>query len=347
MRSTVKLRACSRWSGADDWRCRSLLRGAVVSVVTPREPAARVTAREHFATSEQALHVGRLSRLLVAAASSAGKRHVVNEDSYSSPASDVPVFVVADGVGGGAMAAWASRHVVTCVQRMLARRRIDADAVRAALFAADGDVARGIARRTTRTGAATVALCAKARGFRSRWLIGWVGDCRIYRVSNAGIPSVDLLTRDDTYRNLGEAPPPGGSPDDPARMVGNGAVDAPNVAQMELRNGESLVLCTDGVYKHVSEREIADALSAETPLAQRCLRLIELARTNGSADDATALVVRGDAAVRTRSWRLACAYLLAVLLTAVVVVLASDAEASLQAQPVTPFQFTKQAESGP
>ena len=32
-----------------------------------------------------------------------------------------------------------------------------------------------------------------------------------------------MLTCDDTFRHLGEPPPPGGAPDDPARMVGNGA----------------------------------------------------------------------------------------------------------------------------
>ena len=77
--------------------------------------------------------------------------------------------------------------------------------------------------------------CAPATGhLLSRWLIAWVGDCRIYRVRTAHDEPAELLTRDDTYGHLGEDPPPGGSPDDPARMVGNGAVAAPNVASVEL-----------------------------------------------------------------------------------------------------------------
>ena len=69
--------------------------------------------------------------------------------------------------------------------------------------------------------------CARGDGrLLSRWLIAWVGDCRIYRVRAAHDEPAELLTRDDTYGHLGEEPPPGGSPDDPARMVGNGAVDA-------------------------------------------------------------------------------------------------------------------------
>ena len=60
-----------------------------------------------------------------------------------------------------------------------------------------------------------------------------------------------LLTRDDTYRRLSEEPPPGGSLDDPARMIGNGAVSAPNIERVDLAFDEMLVLCSDGVHKYV------------------------------------------------------------------------------------------------
>jgi len=318
-----------------------------VSLITPREPVTRVTSRERAATTEQARRVSRLAHLLVAAASSIGSRHGTNEDSYSSPASDVPVFVVADGVGGGAMAAWASRHVVSCLQRTLAKPPLDAHAVRAALLAADREVAQGIARRTARTGAATVAVCAGTGPLFTHWYIGWVGDCRIYRLTSGHAPNVELLTRDDTYRNLGETPPLGGSPEDPARMVGNGAVDAPNVTAVELHAGDALVLCFDGVHKFVSVGDMLDALTADTPLAQRCLRLVEMARANGSVDDATALVVHRHARGRTMR-KLTSVCVLAVLLTAVVFALASDEEGSWPSGLATraPFQLATQPESG-
>ena len=319
-----------------------------MSLITPREPVTRGPSRDRFATTEQARRVSRLSHLLVAAASSTGSRHSVNEDSYSSPASEATVFVVADGVGGGAMAAWASRKVVACLQRTLTRSPLDAGAVRAALLAADREVAHGIARRTSRTGAATVAVCAATDPLFTHWFIGWVGDCRIYRLPGSGAAqSVELLTRDDTYRNLGETPPPGGSADDPARMVGNGAVDAPNVARVQLRGGDALVLCSDGIHKFVSDRQMLDALITDAPLAQRCLRLVEIARGNGSVDDATALVVHRQARAGTMR-KLASACVLAVLLTAVTFALASDEEASPPSElaSTTPFQLATQGESG-
>ena len=62
---------------------------------------------------------------------------------------------------------------------------------------------------------------------------------------------IELLTRDDTFGHLDELPPRGGSPDDPARMVGNGATSGANVALHGLACGDLLALCSDGVHKYV------------------------------------------------------------------------------------------------
>lgn len=291
-----------------------------MSAVTPREPVSRRSAaRERLATTQQARRRTRWSHLVVAVASCAGARHLVNEDSHSGLSGTAPVFVVADGVGGGAMAAWASRHLVRRLHASLDGRPIDGDALRNALLDADRDVGRLIARRTTQSGAATVALCAGTGVLLTRWFVGWVGDCRVYRLGAAPGRTPQLITRDDTYRNLGERPPPGGSPDDPARMVGNGAVSAPNVERIDLRWGETLLLCSDGVHKHVSVDEMTSVLHGRAPLAQRCLRLLELARSHGSVDDATVLVVRRDARPRAALWRYGCAGALVLLLSGALV----------------------------
>ena len=315
-------------------------------MVTPREPVGGQATRTALITTQQGRRVQRWSQLVVAAASSTGKRHVVNEDNHSDLGKDSSVFIVADGVGGGAMAAWASREVVKRVHRALAGCTIDAPAVRAALVEADRHVGRGIARRTPRSGAATVALCASTGAFLSRWFIGWVGDCRIYRLCSVAGRDAQLLTRDDTYRNLSETPPPGGSLDDPARMVGNGAVGEPNVERVSLRHGESLLLCSDGVYKHVTTDQMASMLAAAVPLAQCCSHLIDAARENGSVDDATVLVVRRDPRGQHVLWRYACAGAIALLLSALVLALATPSDASPDAS-MTSLKSPTHTESQP
>ena len=230
-------------------------------------------------------------RLDMAVASSCGKSHAVNEDCHSALDGALPLFVVADGVSSGAMASCASRELVSRIHAALGRGRIDADAVRSAVLDADREVGRTIASRTQASGAATVALCASTEASLSRWLVAWVGDCRVYRLSAERDGMAQLLTLDDTYRHLNELPPPGGSLDDPARMVGNGAVYAPNVRDVDLGRDEMLLLCSDGVHKHAAPSDIARLLRGPTSLAGRCLRLIEFARTSGSKDDATVLIV--------------------------------------------------------
>jgi serine/threonine protein phosphatase PrpC len=133
---------------------------------------------------------------------------------------------------------------------------------------------------------------------RATWLVAWVGDCRAYVLDRRG--DVKRVTRDDTYRNLGEAPPPGGSPDDPARMIGNGAVSTPNVTRVRLDWDAMLVLASDGVHRFVDEAAIARYLRDEAPLARRCQRIVDAARANGSEDDATVLVVHRRREPRTR-----------------------------------------------
>jgi protein phosphatase len=271
-----------------------------MNLITPSEPSARV----QDGTRERAITVSRgtvCAALDVAAASCRGKRHAINEDSHSALDARRPIFVVADGVGGGAMASRASRELVRHVHDALDRSAIDDSAVREALLDADRAVGRSIAAQTADLGAATVALCAAIGESVSHWVIGWVGDCRVYRLGGG---DAELLTRDDSYRELRETPPPGSALDDPARMVGNGAVNDPNVRRVELGRGEMLVLCSDGMHKHVDGCDIARLLrSGAAPLPRRCARLLSLARARGSVDDATVLVVHRAPSRRSpRSW---------------------------------------------
>ena len=274
-----------------------------MSLMTPREP--HLSPNAVCLTPDRSVDVRQSAffergAVEVAAATECGTRHSVNEDSYSALERSAPVYVVADGVGGGAMAAWTSRELVQRIHASLDDRVIDATSIKTALLDADRELRRRIARETAYSGAATVALCASVDDALTDWLIAWVGDCRVYRTRAPASTSAELLTCDDTYDHLGEHPPVGGSPNDPARMVGNGAVVSPNVASVRMRDGEMLVICSDGVHKHVGARDINATLRAHAPLSQCCERLVDLARSRGSEDDATLLVVHRKAPRRGR-----------------------------------------------
>jgi len=261
----------------------------------PPAPRAEAAAAALPPGTQQSVHANALRRLEAAVASSCGSLHEHNEDAHSALDHAASLFVVADGVGGGAMAQLASRHLVEQLHAALDGAPLDAERVRRAMLGADRAIAERIAQSTADPGAATVALCAPVNLQASKWLLAWVGDCRVYRLASSGRGGAELLTRDDTFHHLGEQPPAGGSPDDPARMVGNGATAGANVAVLGLACGEMLVLCTDGVHKHVDGPTWRRVLAQPASLARRCTDLIDAARHNGSRDDATVLIVQ-------RSW---------------------------------------------
>lgn len=266
-----------------------------MSIVNARRAAPPQHADTHAGLGgcvvDEGVVTTRCARVHAAVASSRGSGRRVNEDCHSALDRNCALFVVADGVGGGALAAHASRHLVASLHGVLEGGRIDAQTVRVALLDADRKIDASIASASDAAGAATVALCAAIDASLSRWLVAWVGDCRVYRVHDRdGV--AELLTVDDTYAHLCEQAPNGASPHDPARMIGNGAVDAPNVRDIELHAQQMLVLCSDGLHKHVDATRIARILRGPGRFADRCRLLVESARAHGSRDDATVLVVR-------------------------------------------------------
>ena len=85
-----------------------------MSVATPRQPLAVLSEpQERAATVERGTLATPWARLELAAASCRGERREVNEDCHSRLDRNAPVYVVADGVGGGAMASRASRELVS------------------------------------------------------------------------------------------------------------------------------------------------------------------------------------------------------------------------------------------
>jgi len=274
--------------------------GHLITPLEPGAPRGHHGVAQSAAVVQQSVHTTAFRRIEAALATSCGSQHDRNEDAHSALTDPRQLFVVADGVGGGAMAQLASRHLVSHLHSELDAGRLDADRVRAAMLGADRAIAQRIAQVTNAPGAATVALCAPVNLFGSKWLVGWVGDCRVYCFAMNRPATFELLTCDDTFRQLGELPPAGGDPDDPARMVGNGAISDANVVLHELACGDLLVLCSDGVHKHVDTDDWSRLLAQPLPLTRRCEDLIALARAHGSTDDATVLLLQRTRVVMPR-----------------------------------------------
>ena len=261
-----------------------------MSLVTPLDPGSSARARAPRPATQvrESVHATLFGRIAAAVASSCGTEHSVNEDAHSGLDRPTPIFVVADGVGGGAMAALASRQLVAHLHALLEADGIGTLAVCRAVLDADRAIAHSIAQLTAAPGAATVALCAPVNVTASKWLIAWVGDCRIYRLAASQAaalgPRFEALTVDDSFVQLNEMPPPpGSSGDDPARMVGNGAVVRPNVAFTHLAVGDLLVVCSDGVHKHLAPNDWGRLLFDAHGLAECCEEIVAAARARAAS----------------------------------------------------------------
>jgi protein phosphatase len=72
-----------------------------------------------------------------------------------------------------------------------------------------------------------------------------------------------------------------------------GTEATPDVSRAEVKRGDVLLVCTDGLTKHVSDAQIAERLRTMTSSEQVVRTLIDDALAGGGTDNVTVLVVAG------------------------------------------------------
>ena len=73
--------------------------------------------------------------------------------------------------------------------------------------------------------------------------------------------------------------------------AGAASVDA-EVHKVPLEPNDTILLCTDGLYRYLTDKEIQDMLLSELEPHECCRSLIELANFRGGADNSTVIVAR-------------------------------------------------------
>jgi len=123
-----------------------------------------------------------------------------------------------------------------------------------------------------------------------------VGDSRLYRYRDGLLVQ---LTRDQTAYQLAlESGAPGELP--PRNLllqaIGPAPAVAPDFDYHEVRAGDLLLLCSDGLHGWVPHAEIAALLRREDDPGAACAGLLALSRRHASRDNVTVLLARFDAA---------------------------------------------------
>lgn len=66
----------------------------------------------------------------------------------------------------------------------------------------------------------------------------------------------------------------------------------PEIQKKQIQIGDTLLLCTDGLTKHVPAILISQILSQDTMADETCVRLVNQAKDNGGSDNITVVVAR-------------------------------------------------------
>jgi serine/threonine protein phosphatase PrpC len=213
-----------------------------------------------------------------------------NEDAYLER-SDLGLWAVADGLGGHADGALASRMVVEDLDRI----RATGDP-RSLLAAVEASLAATHARLLARAqdaelSASTVVVLLVAE---RHWAMLWAGDSRGYRWRGG---KLEQLTHDHSHVqelvDRGLLAPAAARAHPYAnritRAIGVGETLSIETATGSAEPGDVFLLCTDGLSGVVEEPAMAAEL--HRPPADATARLLALALEAGSTDNITAVVV--------------------------------------------------------
>ncbi|MBI2795840.1 MAG: Stp1/IreP family PP2C-type Ser/Thr phosphatase [Gemmatimonadetes bacterium] len=239
--------------------------------------------------------------LSVAARTDVGMIRAGNEDAFFADATPQRgIFIVADGMGGHAAGEVASEMAVQIVTRELAgilalEGTEPAQKVMVAIQQANRAIYERTLSEVDKQGMGTTTSVLLLGGVR--YLIGQVGDSRVYLLRNGVLHQV---TKDHSY--VQEQVDAGYLTPEQARYhpysnvitrcVGAGETVDPDTYTGQVLAGDIFLVASDGLTGMVDDRRIAQLLLARTTPARMVENLIREANGRGGLDNITAIVVQ-------------------------------------------------------
>ncbi len=207
------------------------------------------------------------------------------------------LLVVADGMGGRASGATASGLAVEAVRRTFTSGVQTASDLGSllsrSLVAANTDVVREAGARPELQGMGTTCVAAAVKD--DKLFVAHVGDSRGYLLRDGR-----LLRLTEDHSIVAEKVRSGEMTEDQARRsrfrnvitraIGLEADIEPEVSSTDLRPGDVILLCSDGLTGPVREPEIADIVGSSMAPSEACDRLVKAALKNGGSDNVTVAV---------------------------------------------------------
>lgn len=228
-----------------------------------------------------------------------GKKRKLNQDFvYTSDEAvgNLPnVYIVADGMGGHNAGDYASKCAVETVAREI-RGSFEKSPIRIlskAIRVANDQIRRKAREDASLLGMGTTMVVATCLG---RYLqVANVGDSRLYIIND----EIRQITRDHSL--VEEMVRMGGlnreaARNHPDKNIITRAIGARDTIEIdffneELKSGDIVLMCSDGLTNMLEDEEIGRILKGEGTIEERAGKLIEAANNNGGKDNIAVILI--------------------------------------------------------
>lgn len=217
-----------------------------------------------------------------------------NEDSYLTVP---PVFLVADGMGGHSSGEVASRSVADAFLSLAGNQWLTSESLINAVAKASSAV-KLLADEGRHPGSTLTGVGLTKQSGMACWLVFNIGDSRTYLLRDGQLLQISVDHSATRQR-----------PDGPAvqhvitRALGAGMRSEPAADQwiVPAREGDRILLCSDGLTNELTSQLVSAILMAATDPRDAATQLVDAAINAGGHDNVTAVVVFATKVVSTIS----------------------------------------------
>jgi serine/threonine protein phosphatase PrpC len=241
-------------------------------------------------------HYGSSMELKAFGLSDVGLIRARNEDAYVIRLQD-GIFAVADGMGGHVAGNVASRLAIEAVTNAQLPSDLNGleDSLADLITEANGTLLEHASSNPECAGmGTTLTILAFSNGGA---VCGHIGDSRLYQLRGHVLRQI---SRDHTW--VQEEVDRGGLTPEEARdhpyanaltrALGIADTPQPDSFALDVRAGDTFLLCSDGLTKMLEDEEIAIIVNKAPSVDAACAKLIENANRAGGVDNTTVVLVR-------------------------------------------------------
>lgn len=242
--------------------------------------------------------------MFICACSDIGKIREINQDAYFYIEDEiVPVFIVADGMGGHKAGEIASNLAISTIASYY---KVNRDKIVNEEMFIPQFMNESIAKANERIieesqgdeelkgMGTTVTMCII---LKDELYIGHVGDSRAYLLRDS-----ELIQLTQDHSLVGELLRTGSITKEEAmnhpkknvitRALGGDLKLKVDIINRELNNDDKIILCTDGLTNMVSEQRILETIKVDENIFESCSKLVNIANEIGGIDNTTIMLIQ-------------------------------------------------------